>query len=168
MNPVLARSFQLAVVLAACGALVFLLVEPVFEGRNAHATLFQVYFNDPFLAFVYVGSIPFFIAAFQLFKVLGFAACHGAFPPTVDASLRRVRACAFAIAGFVAIALAFIMWHESDDRAGGVAMCAIVMLGCGGGGDGGNAAGAQLGRRQKRIPPGEHVPCTSPSRPIRE
>jgi hypothetical protein len=29
---------------------VFLLWEPHIEGRNAHATLFQIYFNDPFLA----------------------------------------------------------------------------------------------------------------------
>jgi hypothetical protein len=130
MNPVLSRLLQFAVVLVALGALAFLLVEPVFEGRNAHSTLFQVYFNDPFLAFVYVGSIPFFVAAFQAFKLLGFAGRHGSLPPTVGASLRRIRGCAFAIAGFVAIAVAYILWHESDDRAGGVAMCVLIMLGC--------------------------------------
>ena len=38
MNPVLSRLLQLAVLLVALGALAFLLVEPVFEGRNAHST----------------------------------------------------------------------------------------------------------------------------------
>ena len=125
-----ARLLQFAVVLAGIGALAFLLVEPVFEGRNANATLFQVYFNDPFLAFAYVGSIPFFIAVYQAFLVLGFAGQHGAFPPTVGASLRIIRACALTIIGFVAVGEVFIMLHESDDRAGGVAMGLFIIFGC--------------------------------------
>ena len=130
MKRIPARLLQLAVVLAGLGALAFLLVEPVFEGRNANATLFQVYFDDPFLAFAYVGSIAFFVAAFQAFRLLGFAARHGVFPPTVGASLRRIRACAFTIVGFVAVGEVYIVLHESDDRAGGVAMGLVIIFGC--------------------------------------
>jgi hypothetical protein len=130
MKRVRARLLQFAVVLAATGALAFMLAEPVFEGRNAHATLLQVYFDDPFLAFAYLGSIPFFIAACQAFRVLGFAGEHGAFPPTVGASLRRIRACAFTIVGFVVVGEAYILLHESDDRAGGVAMGLLILFGC--------------------------------------
>ena len=130
MKRVPARLLQLAVVLAALGALALLLVEPVFEGRNAHATLPQVYFNDPFLAFAYLGSVPFFVAAFQVFKLLGFAATHGVFPSTAGASLRLVRTCALTVMGFVAVGEAYIMLHESDDRAGGVAMGVLVLCGC--------------------------------------
>jgi hypothetical protein len=130
MKRVPARLLQFAVLLAGIGAMAGLLVEPVFEGRNAHSTLLQVYFNDPFLAFAYFGSIPFFVAAHQAFKLLGFAARHGAFPPTLGASLRLIRACAFTIVGFVAIGEVFIMLHESDDRAGGVAMGLFIILGC--------------------------------------
>jgi hypothetical protein len=50
---------QAAIVLIGIGALAFLLWEPHIEGRNAHATTFEIYFKDPFLAYVYVGSIPF-------------------------------------------------------------------------------------------------------------
>jgi hypothetical protein len=130
MKRVPARLLQLVVVLAALGVLAFLLVEPLFEGRNAHASLFQVYFDDPFLAFAYLGSIAFFVAAYQAFRLLGFAGRHGAFPPTTGDSLRLIRACAFTLLGFVAVGELYILLHESDDRAGGVAMGLLIACGC--------------------------------------
>ena len=36
-------------------------------------TLFQIYFNDPFLAYAYIASLPVFVALYQAFKVLGYA-----------------------------------------------------------------------------------------------
>ena len=50
---------QVVIVLIGIGALAVMLWEPLIEGRNAHATLFQVYFNDPFLAYAYTASIAF-------------------------------------------------------------------------------------------------------------
>jgi hypothetical protein len=49
-----------------------MLWEPHVEGVNAHATLFEKYFN-PFVVYAYVASIPFFVALYQAFKVLGYA-----------------------------------------------------------------------------------------------
>ena len=49
-------------VLVGIAVLAFLLWEPHIEGRNAHATTFEIYFKDPFLAYVYLGSAPFFVA----------------------------------------------------------------------------------------------------------
>ena len=63
---------QVVIVLIGIGALALLLWEPHVEGRNAHATLFEIYFKDPFLAYAYVASIPFFVALYQAFKVLGY------------------------------------------------------------------------------------------------
>ena len=62
---------QAAVILVGVGALVFLLGEPHLEGRNVGATAFEIYFKDPFLAYAYLSSIPFFVALFQAFRVLG-------------------------------------------------------------------------------------------------
>ena len=64
---------QVVIVLIGIGALALLLWEPQLEGRNAHATLFEIYFKDPFLACVYIGSVPFFVALYQAVKVLGYA-----------------------------------------------------------------------------------------------
>lgn len=36
------------VVLIGFGVFIFLLWEPNIEGRNLHASVFEVYFNDPF------------------------------------------------------------------------------------------------------------------------
>ena len=44
---------QLVIVLIGIGALALLLWEPHIEGRNAHATLFEIYFKDLFLAYAY-------------------------------------------------------------------------------------------------------------------
>ena len=43
---------QIVIVLIGVAAIAFLLGEPHLEGRNERATLFEVYFKDPFLAFV--------------------------------------------------------------------------------------------------------------------
>ena len=55
---------QVVIVLIGIGALAFLLWEPHVEGVNAHATFFEVYL-DPFIAYAYIGSIPFFVALYQ-------------------------------------------------------------------------------------------------------
>ncbi len=64
---------QAAVVLVGIGALAVLLWEPGIEGVNEHATNFEIYFKDPFLALAYTGSLPFFIALYQAFRLLGHA-----------------------------------------------------------------------------------------------
>ncbi len=63
---------QIVIVLIGVAALALLLWEPQVEGVNKDATNFEIYFQDPFLALVYAGSIPFFIALYQAFQVLGY------------------------------------------------------------------------------------------------
>jgi len=129
VNKVLARCLQVAVLLVGVAVLAFLLWEPNLEGRNAHATLFQVYFHDPFLAFAYLGSLAFFAAIYQAFKLLGHAARHGSLPPSASSAFRFIRNCALVLVGFVAIGEVIIFLQASDDRAGGVAMGALIGLG---------------------------------------
>src|SRR5690348_8052211 len=109
-------------VLIGSGALAFLLLEPQYEGRNAHATFFAIYFKDPFLAYMYVAAIPFFTGLYHAFKVLGYAGRNTEFSPPAVKSVRTIKYCAIALIGFVVGAEAFIMLHDSDDRAGGVFM----------------------------------------------
>jgi hypothetical protein len=116
------------VVLIGIGALAFLLVEPHFEGRNAHASLFAIYFKDPFLAYAYVAAIPFFVGLFQAFKVLGYAGRNKAFSPPAVKAVRTIKFCALALIGFVVGAEIIIMLNESDDRAGGVFMGGLIFF----------------------------------------
>jgi hypothetical protein len=124
-----AAFLQAIVVLIGMGALVLLLWEPHVEGRNAHATTFEIYFKDPFLAYVYLASIPFFVALYQAFKVLGYTRQNKVFSQDAVKSLRTIKYCAIAIIGFVAGAEIFIVLHESDDRAGGVFMGILISFG---------------------------------------
>ncbi len=122
---------QAVVVLIGLGALAFLLWEPHLEGRNAHATPFEIYFKDPFLAYAYIASIPFFTALFQAFKALGDIGRNKAFSPMTVKALRTVKFCALAVIGFVAVGELFIVLGDSDDRAGGVFMGLLIAFGSG-------------------------------------
>ncbi len=118
---------QVVIVLIGIGALAFMLWEPHIEGRNAHATLFQIYFNDPFLAYAYIASIPFFVALYQAFKVLGFVRQDKTLSEATVKALRTIKYCAIAIIGFVAVSVIFIpMSSDNDDRPAGVFMRILI------------------------------------------
>src|SRR6266436_587641 len=123
-TPLMKRSstafLQIVIVLIGIGALALMLWEPHIEGRNAHARVFEIYFKDPFLAYAYIASIPFFVALYQGFKVLGYAGQNKVFSQAAVKALRTIKFCAIAIISFVAVGELFIMMGDSDDRAGGV------------------------------------------------
>ena len=125
-----ATFLQIVTVLIGIGALAFLLWEPHIEGRNAHATLFEIYFKDPFLAYAYIASIPFFVALYQAFQVLGYAGQNKIFSQPAVKALRTIKYCALAIIGFVVVEEIIIMvTHGSDDPAGGIFMGVLITFG---------------------------------------
>lgn len=113
----------------AIGAFAFLLWEPHIEGRNAEATFFEIYFKDPFLAYAYIASTPFFMALYQTFKIFGYIRQSQMFSREIITALRVIRYCALVMIGFAIMGEVFIFQMESDDRAGGVFMGLIVILG---------------------------------------
>lgn len=120
---------QVVAVVVGIGTLGLLLWEPHLEGRNAHATLFEIYFKDPFLAYVYTGSIPFFIALSQVFGLFGHVRRKGTFSLETLSALRTIKRCAFAIVGFVAGGAIFILrFGDPDDRPAGFFMCVLVTV----------------------------------------
>lgn len=118
---------QTVVVLIGIGALAFMLWEPHVEGRNAHATLFEIYFKDPFLAYAYIASISFFVALYQAFKVLGFAGQNKVFSQAAVRALRTIKYCGLAILGFVAVSVIFMPF--SDPEPPGVIMRILIAFG---------------------------------------
>lgn len=121
---------QLIVVLIGIGAAALLLWEPRIEGRNVNATNFEIYFQDPFLVLVYAGSIPFFFALYQAFKVLGYAGQNKTFSPETVKALRTIKYCALVIIGFVVVEEFFILLNRgNEDAAGGVFMGILISFG---------------------------------------
>ena len=117
---------QVVIVLISIGALALMLWEPHIEGRNVHATLFEIYFKDPFLAYAYIASIPFFMALYQAFKVLEYVKQNKTFSQATVKALRTIKYCAIAIIGFVAVGVIFIMFGDSEDRPAGVFMRILI------------------------------------------
>ncbi len=112
---------QTIIILIGIATLVLMLWMPHGEGRNVNATFFEVYFNDPFLSYVYFASISFFIALYQAFTFVSQLSVK---------ALKVIRYCAVSLIGFIVGAEAYffvVMRGTEDDIAGGV-MISLVMI----------------------------------------
>src|SRR5262245_60568259 len=106
---------QIVIVLIGVAALALLLWQPQVEGVNKNRTNFEIYFQDPFLALVYTGSIPFFMALYQAIRVLGYVERNKVFSPEVVKALRTIMYCALAIIGFVVVEVIWILLMNDRD-----------------------------------------------------
>ena len=121
---------QTVIVALSIGVLTFLLWEPTAEGVNAHATtLYQIYFDDPFLLYAYSASIFFFVGAYQTFRVLGYIRRNEVFSQHAVNALRTMKYCAIVIALATALPVSYLfIVRPGDDIAGGVAMGLFVIF----------------------------------------
>ena len=125
-------TLQIVVVIIGIAALGFMLWEPHIEGRNVHATLFQIYFNDPFLAYAYTASIAFFVALYQAFKLLGYVGRNEVFSQAAVNALRTIKYCAMIVVGFIVGAESYLfIVRPGDDIAGGVFMGLLIIFASG-------------------------------------
>ncbi|NWF88339.1 MAG: DUF2975 domain-containing protein [Ignavibacteriaceae bacterium] len=115
---------QIVIVLIGICALALMLWEPHIEGRNAHSTLFEIYFNDPFLAYAYIASVPFFVALYQAFKLIGYIDKNKIFSQVSVEAIKNIKYCALTLIAFIvgAEAYFFIIQRGKEDIAGGVVM----------------------------------------------
>lgn len=121
---------QVVLALLGVGVLALLLWEPQVEGRNVNATLFEIYFKDPFLAYIYLAFVPFFVGLYQAFKILGYARQNEIFFQRSGRAVRIIKYCALTTAIFILGAVAYlsIFMRGKDDIAGGVMMGAFIIL----------------------------------------
>jgi hypothetical protein len=121
---------QIVIVLLGVAALALLLWEPQVEGVNKNRTNFEIYFQDPFLALVYAGSIPFFIALYQAIRALGYVGRNEVFSPEVVKALRTIRYCALAVIGFVVVEeiVILLMNNRDNDNPGAPIFLGILIV----------------------------------------
>ena len=120
---------QIVIVTLGIGALAIMLWEPQIEGRNVHATLFEIYFKDPFLAYAYIASISFFVALCQAFKVLGYVGQNKTFSQATVKAVWTIKYCARSLVGFVVAAEVYLfVVRPGDDIAGGVFMGLLMIF----------------------------------------
>jgi len=130
MNRIPALFLQAVIVLGGIGILALILWEPHIEGRNAHASLSQIYFHDPFLACAYIAFIPVFVALYQAFTLLGQVRKNKIFSSDSVKAVRTIKLSAIVFIGFLLAAEVyfFVVVRGQDDIAGGVAICLFLIL----------------------------------------
>ncbi|MBI4276425.1 DUF2975 domain-containing protein [Candidatus Uhrbacteria bacterium] len=123
------QTIFLQVVIVTVGIMVFvgMIRFPMTEGRAANLDLFSIYW-DSFVVYIYVGSVPFFVALYQAFTLLGYIGQNKTFSLNSVEALRTIKYCAIIQSGFIVMAGLYIrMFHaEGDDPAGFLAMCIIT------------------------------------------
>ena len=118
---------QGVIVLIGIVALAIMIRIPSTEGRAANLDLFSIY-SDPFILYGYAASIPFFIALYKAFKLLGYIGQNKAFSLNSVRTLSSIKYCAIVLSIFIVMAGLYIrIFHnKDDDPAGFLAMCIVT------------------------------------------
>lgn len=117
---------KIVLCIMAVAVLAGMLWFPQVEGRNKNSDSLSLYFNDPFLAYIYVATIPFFVALYQAFKLLQYIEQNKGFSQNSVTALRNIKYCAMAIIGFLMGALAIVMLVSGDEDAAGFVALIII------------------------------------------
>ena len=118
---------QVVIVLIGIIAVVILIRFPLMEGRAANLDLFSIYY-DPLILYVYAASIAFFVALYNVFKLLGNIGQNKIFSATAVKSLKNIKFCAIVLAVLIVGAGLYIkIFHsKEDDPAGFLALCFVT------------------------------------------
>lgn len=104
---------------------------PQVEGRNRDSDPISLYFNDPFLAYIYLGTVPFFFSLYQAFRLLGYIEQNMTFSSSSVTALRNIKYCALVIMGLMAGAMLWVRimsFSNNEDSAGFIAIGLGVIL----------------------------------------
>ena len=123
---------KLVILLLAIVVLTWMVVFPRSEGAAANLDLISIYTN-PFVIYLYITWIPFFVALYQAIRLLGFVEKNTVFSQSAVEAVRRIKYCAIAYIGFIAVAIAYIgimakMKNGDDDPAGFVAIGLVLIF----------------------------------------
>ena len=115
------------IVLIGIVAIAVMIRFPLTEGRAVNLDLLSIY-SDPFIVYGYLASIPFFVALYQTFKLLGYIRENKVFSLSSVKALRNIKYCAIVMSILIVMAgLCISIFHaKDDDPAGFIAMCIVA------------------------------------------
>ena len=113
--------------LIAIVALAIMIRFPSTEGRAKNLDLFSIY-TDPFILCGYAASIPFYIALYKVFELLGYIGQNKAFSLHSVSALSSIKYCAIILSIFIVMAGIYvrIFHNKNDDPAGFLALCIVT------------------------------------------
>jgi hypothetical protein len=118
---------KFSLILIAVVAVVALIHFPQSEGRAQGLSLAKIYM-DPLIIYGYIASIPFFIALYQLFKLLGFVDKNKVFSEPAVKAVKTIKYCALSIPVLIVLGLIYIRLNAApgDDPAGPTGLGIVV------------------------------------------
>jgi hypothetical protein len=103
---------------------------PQTEGRAANLDLFSIY-ADPLIIYGFLASIPFFVALYHGFKLLGYVDKNQVFSEAAVKAVRNIKYCAIALSGFIVTGLLYIrLFVHGEDAAGPTALGMFTTFAC--------------------------------------
>lgn len=99
---------------------------PQLEGRAANLDLVSIY-KDPFIIYIYVASVPFFVGLFQAVKLLNLIDTAKAISQSGVNALKNMKVASLCLIGFIAGAELYINLFAHGDDAAGPTMLGIFM-----------------------------------------
>ena len=129
MKKIAIHFLQFVVLLFGLFSLILLLRFPLLEGRAVNLTLFEIY-SDPFILYVYLSSIAFYLALLELVKLLKYIGEDRLFSITSIAAIKKIKFCSFFICIFIVLGAIYIRFfhHPEDDPAGFMALSILLIL----------------------------------------
>ncbi len=117
----------MVIVLVGIVVLAILIRVPQTEGRAKNLDLFSIY-ADPFILYGYAASVPFFVALYKAFKLLGYIGQNRLFSPNAVKALKSIKYAAILLSILIVVAGLYIkIYHnKDDDPAGFLAICIVT------------------------------------------
>src|SRR5829696_5871372 len=105
---------KLIILLIAIVVLTWMIVFPQTEGRATNLDLISIY-ADPLIIYGYLASIPFFVALYQAFKLLGYVDVNNIFSQSAVKAVRNIIYCAIISGGFIIHGVLYIRLFVNGD-----------------------------------------------------
>jgi hypothetical protein len=113
---------KVVILLIAIGVLAGMIRFPQTEGRATNLDFISIY-TDPLIIYAYIASIPFFVALYQAFKLLGYVDTNRVFSQLAVKAVRNIKYCSLIISGFIVLGILYIrLFVNGDDPAGPTAL----------------------------------------------
>ena len=117
---------KFAVLFIAVITLIALVYFPTTEGRAKDLDFIHIYM-DPVIIYMYIASVPFFLALYQLLKLLGFVDKNKIFSNEAVIAVKSIKYCALSISVFIVLGLIYIRFFvHGDDPAGPTGLGVVV------------------------------------------
>lgn len=117
--------FVLIIIALVSAALLIWL--PQTEGRATNLDLVSIY-SDPLIIYSFIASIPFFVALFNAFKLLGYIEQNNVFSAGAVKMLTNIKKSALVIIAFIVGAIVYIRFMLQGDDPAGPTMLGLVAI----------------------------------------